>query len=358
MKNTFADFRSDTRNAVRDILVTHVLPDLDALISLWVLESALGAKYRINPKVVFVSTRTYQNMRVYSGHEYDLYDANDGLCRVWHVDTGGGALDHHHDGSGNRSACEAVVKACGLYKVSHFRELVRQVNLADQGKSGAPLSLVSVIRGLHENGMTDIEIYSWIKPAFPALLTNAKHWVDGQTVEIKQVPSFSRPLADGLLAEHVPFDGFGNIGLVCAPSGISRAIVARLWKEFDCRVVVVINLSENVGEYPTIGILTNNQYPVDLAGLGIVKAIRKKEAQLRGIELAFSDLEIHGDIPGMNWFAFCPEGSGQDGVSTLLNGSEKHPNASADVTRIPWPDLMGIVKQCVHNFVNRTETTI
>lgn len=324
------------------IIVGHNGTDLDCVISMLALEAALKVGYSGEIRFAFVNQgETYQGIKVDPRHQYETlkYD------RIYHVDCGGGALDHHQAGCTASSSAVLVDQTFQLSeKMPEWKRLVKWATEADRGRLSCGCALHAVIRGQHRllGSNHDAEIFGFTRRAIEGLLENEKLGVAGEEVDIDFVDELEAPDpadAPALFVEEVP--AFGKIGVMIASADLLGSLRNRMEREAHCRLMISFSDDGRVGIMSRFAL--KGRTPVDLRQLGIVQAIRTAEATTRGITLTDAELCATGDVKGMKWFAHEFEGR----IANLFCGSAKVDLQEGEETRLSWQQIIKIVKDCI-----------
>lgn len=201
---------------MRKTIVTHKAPDLDAVVSVWLIKRFLpGWK---EAKVAFVNAgQTFEGMKVDADPE------------ILHVDTGLGRLDHHQ---GNDELCAAQLvwgrtqkepqhhEGCGVQHGKKFRKsaeaierLLLIVNEVDHGRDISwpeaasdryLFFLEEIFGGLKGRGFSDQEIIEFGLTALEGVYKVFKDRVEAEKIlqEGKAI-DFETPWGKGLAVETV-----------------------------------------------------------------------------------------------------------------------------------------------------------
>lgn len=194
------------RQKLRKLIVTHKAPDLDALVSVWLIKRFLAGWKKA--EVVFVNAgQTWQ------GREADEDE------KILHVDTGLGRLDHHQ---GDEDVCAAMLVWREIQKKHGNRKrknteavekLLAVVNEVDHGQDISwpeadddryLLFLEEILGGLKGRGFADGEIVDFGLTALEGVFKVCKDRVEAERIfKNQEVVEFETPWGRGLAVETV-----------------------------------------------------------------------------------------------------------------------------------------------------------
>lgn len=301
------------------IIVGHELLDLDCAVSMLGLAKALREVVGFEGQIKFTFVpqgATHRGVAVDPRHQCEWLDRD----RIYHVDCGGGLLDHHRPGCGAPSSAVLIDREFGLTKAfPEWKRLVKWATEADQCRLRCGCALHAIIRG--ENRRLgpghELTVLRFARRAVDALLTNEKIKVQAGQTPIESVEVFQPPEPgdDNFSLQVRSVDGFGNAGLIVGLEELSGSFRNRLEREAECRLL--ISFVTDKGKTAIMSCYPENAEPVDLVELGIVQGILCEEAQLRGIEPPDLDAMVDGRIA--NWFVFKVDGR----IASFFNGSAK-----------------------------------
>jgi hypothetical protein len=279
---------------------------------------------------------TFGGTPVNPRYKWEWVDGN----MVFHVDCGGGSLDHHREGANAPSAAHLVDQIFGV--VAHLPEWERLVRWASEtdGGRGCGYSVAAVMRGMVHEEESDGDIFRYARKSIRFILANERRRVQGADVKIQTVTSLC-PLPTGRTALGVQrIEGFGRVGVIL--SGRSELLGPyrnRLETEGKARLVISFDTAR--GHVAVMSRFPHNGKPVCLREMGIIQAIRGAEAAAWGIEMDSEALSVSGDVPAMKWFAHEVTGNR---IANLFHGTDKVPLGEGDErTRLSRDEIVGIV---------------
>ncbi|MDB5190100.1 MAG: hypothetical protein JWN49_426 [Parcubacteria group bacterium] len=245
------------------------------------------------------------------------------------LDVGGGLFDHHGK---NKTATELVADALGIRKNPELTQLIGYAVRDDtQGKgtiSKDPLDrafgLSGIIASLNKMYTDDPHaIVSFILP-----LLKAHHFVACEhTVGLPN--DIERKEKEGKYTESVVKQAGKDIKISFVMSdkpsmpGYLRSQAGRL-------ADVVVQRSEDTNHY---AILTKQHKNVNLSKA--MALIRLREAELKGIELDYGQIEAVRSLEQIPYWYYDPA------TNSLLNGGPH--NRTVEESHIPWEELQKIV---------------
>lgn len=297
------------------IIVGHQSVDVDCTVGMYLLACMLTHE-GVDPKSIefeFIPRgTTFKGIKVNPKNRSEAF----GKDRIYHVDCGGGLFDDHKRRKVARSSTFLVASA---YQVNKFfpqwGKIVHWVGLADTGELKGKMNLQHMVTGWKRQGKTDKEILKLVVPCIEAMLANGKAQVKANSIPIKHLSSIKNlPKTHETTLIKTYIDGFGRVGLISTTDQSIMGILRGKLKE--CKVIIGFD-----DKNKHVAIWGSKYDGADLRTLGVVEAIRKAEATSRGMEIDNSKINRKGNFPGMSWFAFEPNDSGQ--VIALLNGSLK-----------------------------------
>lgn len=290
---------------MKNLLVTHTNPDLDAVSALWLFKR-------------FVDGWEDAELRfVLAGKSYKTTNHYD---QIIHVDTGMGEFDHHQD---NRNTC--ATKLVFDYLVQY------------EGKSGkAPYGDVKHIQREALARMVAVinEIDHFRQVYFPDANADYHQFhlddiLGGLNLVLTDTGSGDIELVD-----------FGTTAL----DGIYRVFQNKVRAEKEIEKGGVIEVKTRFG--PAIGFETGNDAVLDIAQKqGFVIAVRKdarkgyvriKSLPDKGIDLEPLYELLHTKDPEATWFLHASH-------SMLLNGSTKNPRMKAST--MPLTHIMDLIRK-------------
>ena len=142
-------------------IVGHKDVDLDAATSMIALEQSLRKGGYTGPiHFVFMDKgKTFRGIEVSPNKQFEVLPNGD---RVYHVDCGGGLLDHNRPNCPNPSSLDLIAKIRGFKKSGLWHcwlPIIQGVSLVDQGQFlGGKLNLQHAMVGWKRLGKTDREM--------------------------------------------------------------------------------------------------------------------------------------------------------------------------------------------------------
>lgn len=319
------------------IIVGHQSVDVDCTVGMYLLACMLTHE-GVDPKSIefeFIPRgTTFKGIKVNPKNRSEAFGKN----RIYHVDCGGGLFDDHKRRKVARSSTFLVAST---YQVNKFfpqwGKIVHWVGLADTGELKGEMNLQHMVTGWKRQGKTDKEILKLVVPCIEAMLANGKAQVKANSIPIKHLSSFKDlPETNKTSLFKTYIDGFGKVGLISTTDQNIMGILRGKLKA--CKVIIGFNDKNN-----HVVIWGDKNAGADLRTLGVVEAIRKAEATSRGMEIDTSKINDRGQYPGMSWFAFEPNDSGE--VIALLNGSPKVKLDENQFTVLSKQEIVDIVIQ-------------
>ena len=228
---------------MKHVIVGHPSPDPDCAVGMYALATGLVARGVPKKDISFhVLSResTWGGIVVHSDR---IFEEHAGV-RVYHVDCGGSALDHHPEGCTALSATALVHLHFSLGR--EWQPLVAQVNADDQGKrqEGSVITLLAkVLRGMWRDNKPLSTALAFTREVVEAELANERARLAVSAVTLQECLGLGElpPLAGEVpLLASVPVQGFGRVGVLYSPD-------AELWgplnyrafhPKYLCRVVV------------------------------------------------------------------------------------------------------------------------
>lgn len=332
------------------IIVGHKVIDLDCGVSMLALATALREIVGFRGEIRFAlipQGSTYKGIKVDPTRQYELLDGD----RIYHVDCGSdecgrGLFDHHRSGCEEPSSAIIIDRVFRLSgTLPEWKRLIRWATRADQGTLTGGCTLASLISGRRRRFGPghDAQIFRFLRECVADLLANERVRVAAVKIQAEIVSELQIPeLEDVPILQIEEISGFGRVGLIVGPEGLGGSFRNQLEIEKKCRLTV--SFGTNEGSVGIMSCFSGNGEPVDLRGLGVVQAIRKAEARARGIGITPKELRATGDVCRMKWFAHEVDGNR---IANLFNGSAKVDLKKGEETRLPWEQIIKIVKDCI-----------
>ncbi len=280
--------------------ITHNLPDLDEIISKWLIEKFGDKKF------------------------LDKYAPD----RVIKVGVGGGLLDEHPTASSERKedecAATLTAKALGVDKDLALEKILKFVLIHDTKGGAQPFDLSYLVGSANQ----------WLPNKPKKVVEGAYLFLEAKYQEQVQY------LAAKAEVDKAEFEQNAEIEEISGPHGRTLKLasvvsdnyqMAKFFRSPEVNAAVCI-MKKSSGQ---VQILTNKKFGLKLYDVAqmINLAEQKAEGEVRITD--WKKLSAEGKIPGGRWFFFY---EGQ----ILLNGSPKHPDVPA--TRLSLKQIREIVK--------------
>lgn len=324
------------------VIAMHTHPDLDALVSAWLLAYALrreshgqdhiqfvfipgGTTYKgIKPRFLYTWYSDEYEAELFTGRKYPLflYEEHEGTA-VYHVDLGGSLLDNHMYPDGEMlSSAQAVWEYFEMETYfPEFADVVRYVNRVDQGNGFGVGYFASELIGSallwEEQGIPQkvinerllSRVHEWIL----AVSATGKRKLRAAELEVYELeyPLPSSPKGFFLAKKRTRA---GVLGVAVSPD--QKMVGPATHQLGKCAASVSVN-----GEKGFIRILFSDKL-ASATRISVLKMIREAEAGMRGIALSDEDILAANQVDAMPvWFSHVDNGD----VIGILNGSPKAP---------------------------------
>ncbi|MFW6143520.1 MAG: hypothetical protein ACOC4Z_01160 [Patescibacteria group bacterium] len=329
-------------------LVGHSVVDFDLVTGIVFCAEGMrkeGFQGRIRTAFLDPDQDTFGGMNVFPGYWYEKR----GQDRVIHIDCGNSQFDHHRRDCDSPSSAHLVAERFGFTNL--YGRILHWVCQSERGDLNCGCAVPSIIRGLYRRGKCDAEVFQLAREMVLALMANERHIWNLKDISLKKVGQLKVP--SELSSTEEPFcritevPDFGRVGLLVADEEDGGTLRNRLEREGGVRLV--ISFARDTGHVGILSCFSSNGKPVDLGKLGVVQAIREKEAAARGLDFSSQQLARSGDVPGMKWFAFKVNGhsGSRSRIAGLLAGSSKYPLSEEMKTKLSPRQVVNTVLSCV-----------
>ena len=290
------------------ILVTHERPDADAIVGVWLMKRNLRQRnYKGRIEIAFVPAgETLNGMRVDSDRS------------IIHLDTGGGRFDHHK--RYNPSVCTAT-KVARYMEVANDPRYIRIIQMALDDDTNAPRHFGDLRSLIHcwnteyksdqvmRMGLANLDLLYYQECTKVAAAKEFK-----KTAVWYQTPA----------------------GLVCVLQ--TTRDLLRFTRAFAEKNGAVILVSRNTDSgYAGVFRLRTPKGSKPIRIVPTAAAIRKAEAERRGLALSSDALKASGLTDGMGWFL-------HDSKNLFVCGTPKSPLPPELKTVLSLEEITEIVK--------------
>lgn len=289
-------------------LVTHLFPDLDAAVSVWLLRRYLRVRNREGSvEVLFVPAgATLDGMVVDSDRD------------VIHLDTGNGQFDHHLHFDPEVCAAILVAQALDVAGDPRLKRILKMALDDDNAVEGHFGDLRSLLRGRSKDYGSEQALRMTLRD-LDLLFVQECSRVQAEEAVARVAVWYETPVGKVCTVE-LPQDLLGSVGVTV---GKEKDVAVFISRGTDTGYVGVFRLRGNKGD----------------KGINLVPAfaaIRRAEARNRGLVIADGLLRAAGRTEGMGWFL-------HDSRNMLLCGTPKSPLPEELKTRLSLKEIATIV---------------